>query len=201
MWYLWYRLMCTFFFFKFVLFLVLFVHIVDLVWPCISCCTGHSLSAAWCLRGFAGRWSLVVSLLTLSGCGRCSLVHEQASDGIRCANTELVFCRWQLAFLFLCVCVCEKWHPKKIQIHKRFKRMLISYDIDNTMQIFREIAFFRPQNDSETTVNRLKTVKNYMRGEVTYLFLLLCSVLAGRIFWQPRKKRKKKKAFVYNNYC
>ena len=149
MWYLWYRLMRTWIIF-FVLFLVLFVHIVDLVWPGMSCCTGHSLSAAWCLRGFAGRWSLVVSLLTLSGCSRCSLVHEQASDGIYCADTELVFCRWQLAFLFLCVCVCvcEKWHPKKIQIHKRFKRMLIYYDTDNTMQIFREIAFFRPHNDS-----------------------------------------------------
>ena len=25
-------------------------------------------------------------------------------------------------------------------------------------------------------------MKNYMRGEVTYLLLLLCSVLAGRMF-------------------
>ena len=34
-------------------------------------------------------------------------------------------------------------------------------------------------NNSETTVKRLKTRKNDMRGEVTYLLLLLCSVLAG----------------------
>ena len=32
--------------------------------------------------------------------------------------------------------------------NKTFKRMLIYYDIDNTMQIFREIPFFRPQNDT-----------------------------------------------------
>ena len=36
----------------------------------------------------------------------------------------------------------------KIQTHKRFKRMLIYYDIDNMVQIFREIPFFRPQNDT-----------------------------------------------------
>ena len=36
----------------------------------------------------------------------------------------------------------------KIQTHKRFKRTLIYYDIDNTMQIFRGIPFFRPQNDT-----------------------------------------------------
>ena len=35
-----------------------------------------------------------------------------------------------------------------IQTHKRFKRTLIYYDIENTMQIFREIPFFRPQNDT-----------------------------------------------------
>ena len=29
---------------------------------------------------------------------------------------------------------------------KKFKRRLIYYDIDNTMQIFREVPFFRPQN-------------------------------------------------------
>ena len=34
------------------------------------------------------------------------------------------------------------------QTHKRFKRMLIYYDIDNTMHIFREIPFFGPQNDT-----------------------------------------------------
>ena len=38
----------------------------------------------------------------------------------------------------------ETW----IQTHQRFKRTLIYYDIDNTMQIFREIASFRPQNDT-----------------------------------------------------
>ena len=31
---------------------------------------------------------------------------------------------------------------------KRFKRTLIYHDIDNTMHIFREIPFFRPQNDT-----------------------------------------------------
>ena len=63
---------------------------------------------------------------------------------------------------------------------KRFKRTLIYYDIENTMQIYREITFFRPQNDTLTTVKRLKTMKNDMRGEVTYLLLLLLlfSVLA-----------------------
>ena len=35
-----------------------------------------------------------------------------------------------------------------IQAHKRFKRTLIYYDIDNTMQIFRENPFFRPQNNT-----------------------------------------------------
>ena len=33
----------------------------------------------------------------------------------------------------------------QIKTHKRFKRTLTYYDIDNTMQIFREIPFFRPQ--------------------------------------------------------
>ena len=41
------------------------------------------------------------------------------------------------------------------------------------MQIFREIAFFRPQNGTSTTVKGLKTMKNDMRSEVTYLLLLL----------------------------
>ena len=36
----------------------------------------------------------------------------------------------------------------EIQTHKRFKRMLIYYDINNAMQIVREIPFFRPQNDT-----------------------------------------------------
>ena len=31
----------------------------------------------------------------------------------------------------------------RIQTHKRFKGTLIYHDIDNTMQIFREIPFFR----------------------------------------------------------
>ena len=69
-----------------------------------------------------------------------------------------------------------------IQTHRRFKRTLSYYDIDNTMQKkFWEIPFFRPENDTQTTVKWLKTMKNDMRGEVTYLFLLLCSVLAGRM--------------------
>ena len=34
------------------------------------------------------------------------------------------------------------------QTHKRFNRTLIYYDKDNTVQIFREILFFRPQNDT-----------------------------------------------------
>ena len=32
--------------------------------------------------------------------------------------------------------------------HKIFKRTLIYYDIDNTVQIFRDILSFRPQNDT-----------------------------------------------------
>ena len=47
------------------------------------------------------------------------------------------------------------------------------YDIDNTMQIFRGIPFFRPQNDIQTTVKWLKTMKNDMGGEVTYLFVVV----------------------------
>ena len=35
----------------------------------------------------------------------------------------------------------------KIQTLKRFKRTLIYYDTDNAMYIFREIPFFRPQNE------------------------------------------------------
>ena len=38
--------------------------------------------------------------------------------------------------------------PTEIQTQKTFKRTLISYDTDKTMHIFREIAFFRPQNDT-----------------------------------------------------
>ena len=37
---------------------------------------------------------------------------------------------------------------KKIQTHERFERALIYYDTDNTMPIFREIPFFRPQNET-----------------------------------------------------
>ena len=50
--------------------------------------------------------------------------------------------------------------------------MLIHYDVDNTVQIFREIPFFRPQNDTERTVKWLKIMTNDMRGEVTYLFVV-----------------------------
>ena len=35
-----------------------------------------------------------------------------------------------------------------LQTHKRFKRTLIYYDVDNTMHIFRETPFFGPQNDT-----------------------------------------------------
>ena len=56
--------------------------------------------------------------------------------------------------------------------------MLIYYDTDNMMHIFREIPFFRPQND---TNNSEMVNENDMRSEVTYLFLLLCSVLARKI--------------------
>ena len=41
------------------------------------------------------------------------------------------------------------------------------------MHIFGEIPFFRPQNDTKTTVKRLKTMKNDMRDEVTYLFVVV----------------------------
>ena len=57
--------------------------------------------------------------------------------------------------------------PGKIQTHKRFKRTLIYYDIDNMMKIFRKIPLFRPQNDTQTTVKRLKTMKNDTKGELT----------------------------------
>ena len=57
----------------------------------------------------------------------------------------------------------------------RFNRTLIYHDIDNTMHIFREIPFFRPQNDTERTVKWLKTMKNDMRGEVTSLFVVVFS--------------------------
>ena len=46
----------------------------------------------------------------------------------------------------------------RIQTHKRFKRMLIYYDIYNMMQIFREIPFFRPQNNSETVTKKWKII-------------------------------------------
>ena len=39
----------------------------------------------------------------------------------------------------------EEKKRKKIQTDKRFKRTFIYYDIDNTMQMFREVPFFRPQ--------------------------------------------------------
>ena len=41
------------------------------------------------------------------------------------------------------------------------------------MQIFRKIPFFRLHNDTQTTVKRLKTRKNDMRGKVIYLFVVL----------------------------
>ena len=68
--------------------------------------------------------------------------------------------------------VLGKYHQliSRIQTHKRLKRMLVYYDVDNTVQIFWEIPFCRPQND---TVKRLKTMKND-RGEVTYLFCCCC---------------------------
>ena len=37
---------------------------------------------------------------------------------------------------------------RKNHTHKRFQRMLIYYDVDSTMQIFRELSFFRPQNNT-----------------------------------------------------
>ena len=59
---------------------------------------------------------------------------------------------------------------------------------DNTMQIFREIPFFCLKKGISLkicivlkTKRRLKTMKNDMRDAVTYLLLLLCSVLAGRM--------------------
>ena len=61
--------------------------------------------------------------------------------------------------------------------------MLIYCDIDNTVQIFREIPFFTHKMALKQQWNGWKkhTMKNDMRGEVTYLFLLLCSVLARRM--------------------
>ena len=58
------------------------------------------------------------------------------------------------------MCLSENIHHKSVihslamdpltlmEIHKRFKRTPIYYDIDNTMQIFWEIPFFRPQNNT-----------------------------------------------------
>ena len=43
---------------------------------------------------------------------------------------------------------------------KRFKRTLIYFDTDTHMQIFEEIRFVKPQNDTKTTDKRLKTMKN-----------------------------------------
>ena len=37
---------------------------------------------------------------------------------------------------------------KRVSNTIRFKRTLIYYDIDNTVQMFREILLFRPQNDT-----------------------------------------------------
>ena len=45
---------------------------------------------------------------------------------------------------------------KRVSNTIRFKRTLIYYDIDNTVQIFSEIPFFGPQNDSETVKNNEK---------------------------------------------
>ena len=36
----------------------------------------------------------------------------------------------------------------RMQTHKRLIFIYIYYDTDNTMQIFREIPFFRPQNET-----------------------------------------------------
>ena len=71
----------------------------------------------------------------------------------------------------------EHWYcvSHEIQTHKGFNRTLIYYDIDNTVHIFREIPFFRPQNDTERTVKRLKTMKNDMRDKVTSLFVVVFS--------------------------
>ena len=54
------------------------------------------------------------------------------------------------------------------QTHKQFKRMLIYYDIDKlgtSLQIWGVIHFVKQQNDTLTTVKRLKMMKN----ELTYL--------------------------------
>ena len=44
------------------------------------------------------------------------------------------------------------------------------------MHIFREIPFVKPQNDTETTDKRLKTMKN-QREKKSYLALVECLLL------------------------
>ena len=51
-------------------------------------------------------------------------------------------------FVFSVITATTATTVTMIQTHTRFFLMLIYYDIDNMMQIFSEIPFFRPQNDT-----------------------------------------------------
>ena len=57
--------------------------------------------------------------------------------------------------------------PNKIQTEKGSKERLLIMTRTHTMQIFGEIPYVKPQNDTWTTVKRLKTMKN---EKETYLF-------------------------------
>ena len=50
--------------------------------------------------------------------------------------------------------------PNKIQTEKGSKERLLIMTRTHSMQIFGEIPYVKPQNDTWTTVKRLKTTKN-----------------------------------------
>ena len=93
-----------------------------------------------------------------------------------CSHAEKAWIMSVTTFQWRNNCACVKtrsyrlFHWVEIQIHKRFERTLIYYDTIAQSANFRALCPATKRH----LVQRLKTVKNEIRSEITYLFWLSC---------------------------